>query len=167
MGIVASDLMTTQIVSLAPDMDLLQMDTVLFKRGVSGAPVLEQRRLVGVASQYDLVRALWQGQHELHERHVPDFASPYPLPLSAIEAMTKEATTLGDRLKALHVRDIMTRDPIIARPDDPLETITDRMVGDQIHRLPVVEAETGDLVGVISTLDVVAAIRRYGLDTAA
>ena len=41
------------------------------------------------------------------------------------------------------------------------------MVGDQIHRLPVVEADTGDLVGVISTLDVVAAIRRYGLDTAA
>ena len=163
MGIVASDLMTTNVVTLTPEMDLIQMDTVLFKRGVSGAPVLEGRSLVGVASQFDLVRTLWEGEHDLHKRHVPDFSSPYPIPLSAIEAMSTEGPGVMERLKSLRVADIMTRDPILARPDDSLEVVANRMVDDQVHRLPVVEEGTGELVGVISTLDVVAAIRRYGL----
>ena len=163
MAIVASDLMSTRLVTLSPDMDLLQMDTVLFKRGVSGAPVVEGGVLVGVASQFDLVRTLWKGQHEMHERHVPDYSSPYPLPLSALEAMSRDAPGVDEQLRSLRVRDVMTPDPILARPDDPLDVIADRMVNDQIHRLPVVEAGSGELVGIISTLDIVAAIRRYGL----
>lgn len=163
MAIVASDLMSTRLVTLSPDMDLLQMDTVLFKRGVSGAPVVEGGVLVGVASQFDLVRTLWKGQHEMHERQVPDYSSPYPLPLSALEAMSREAPGVDEQLRSLRVRDVMTPDPILARPDDPLDVIADRMVNDQIHRLPVVEAGSGELVGIISTLDIVAAIRRYGL----
>ncbi|MCR9095160.1 MAG: CBS domain-containing protein [bacterium] len=37
------------------------------------------------------------------------------------------------------------------------------MTSDQLHRLPVVEPETGELVGVVSALDIVAAVPRYGL----
>jgi CBS domain-containing protein len=37
------------------------------------------------------------------------------------------------------------------------------MVGDQIHRLPVTDRESGDLVGIISALDLVRAITTYGL----
>ncbi len=163
MGLVASDLMTTKVVTLTPEMDLLQMDTVLYKRGVSGAPVLEAGRLVGVASQGDIVRALWEGHHEAREQAPTYYDSLYPIPLSAVEKMVNESTRIGERLTKLHVRDIMTADPLVVGPDATLEHVVDRMIEDQIHRLPVVDEDNGELLGLISTLDIVAAIRRYGL----
>ena len=50
MGITAADLMTRKVITLIPEMTLNEMDTVLMKRGVSGAPVVEHGRLVGVVS---------------------------------------------------------------------------------------------------------------------
>jgi len=163
MGLVASDLMTTKVVTLTPEMDLIQMDTVLYKRGISGAPVLEAGRLVGVASQGDIIRALWEGHHEAHTKAPAYYDSLYPIPLSAIEKMANEPARIGERLTKLHVRDIMTPDPLVVGPDAPLEHVVDRLIEDQIHRLPVVDEDNGELLGLISTLDIVAAIRRFGL----
>jgi len=80
-----------------------------------------------------------------------------------VERIAKDARQISERMIRTSVRDIMTGDPLIARPDDPIEEVASRMVRDQIHRLPVVEAGTGDLVGILSTLDLVRAITTYGL----
>ncbi len=162
MGIIAADLMTTKLVTLTPDMTLHEMDSVLVKRGISGAPVVERGRLVGVASQTDIVRTLWEGQHE-SARLSPYYASPYPIPISALEFIAKDARQIGDQLVEHKVRDIMTRDPLVAHPEDPIAQIAERMVRDQIHRLPVTEQGSGELVGIISSLDLVRAITTYGL----
>lgn len=58
MGILAADLMTRRVIILTPEMTLNEMDSVLVRSGVSGAPVVEHGRLVGVASQADVVRTL-------------------------------------------------------------------------------------------------------------
>jgi CBS domain-containing protein len=162
MGITAADLMTTNLITLTPEMTLIEMDTVLVKRGVSGAPVVEFKRLVGVASQADVVRTLWQGQHEASQL-APYYSSPFPVPISALEYIAKDSRRIGDQLVEHHVRDIMTKDPLVAHPEDPIEEIADRMVRDQIHRIPVTEAGSGDLVGIVTTLDLVNAITTYGL----
>ena len=162
MGITAADLMTKQVIKLTPDMNLVEMDTVLMKRGVSGAPVVERQRLVGVASQVDIIRAVWQGHHEA-QHHPPYYSSLYPIPLSAIEYMSKDSPQLSNLLVEQKVRDIMTTDPLVAHPDDPIESIAERMVADQIHRLPITDPDTGDLVGIISSLDLVRAISIHGL----
>jgi CBS domain-containing protein len=162
MAVTAADLMTTQLVTLTPDMTLNEMDTVLMKRGVSGAPVVERGRLVGVASQADIVRSLWEGQHEA-ARLAPYYSSPYPMPISALEYIARDAPHIGDQLVERRVRDIMTNDPLVAHPEDPIEEIAKRLVDDQIHRLPVTEAGSGELIGIISSLDLVRAITTYGL----
>ena len=41
MGITVADLMTRKLVTLSPEMSLKDMDAVLLKHGVSGAPVVE------------------------------------------------------------------------------------------------------------------------------
>jgi CBS domain-containing protein len=162
MGITTADLMTTNVITLTPEMTLSEMDTVLVKRGVSGAPVVEFRRLVGVASQADVIRTLWQGQHEASHL-APYYSSPFPVPISALEYIAKDARQIGDTLVEHKVRDVMTTDPLVAHPDDPIDDIAERMVRDQIHRLPVTDPESGDLVGIITTLDLARAITRYGL----
>jgi CBS domain-containing protein len=162
MGITAADLMTRKVVTLTPEMTLNEMDTVLVRRGVSGAPVVEQGRLVGVASQADVIRTLWEGQHEA-SRLAPFYSSPYPIPISALQYIAKDARQIGDQLIEHKVRDIMTKDPLVAHPDDPIEDVARRLVDDQIHRLPVTDPETGELVGIISSLDLVRAITTHGL----
>lgn len=162
MGITAEDLMTKNVIRLTPDMNLLEMDTVLVKRGVSGAPVVERDRLVGVASQADIIRSLWQEHHEAYQ-HGSYYSSPFLVPISALEHVARSAPQVGNQLAKLTVRDVMTRDPLIAHPENPIEDIAKRMVRDQIHRLPVVSRETHHLVGIISTLDLVHAIEIHGL----
>ena len=162
MGVTASDLMTTRVITLTPEMTLGEVDTVLLKRGVSGAPVVENKRLVGVVSQADVIRLLWKGQHEAKQLS-PYYSSPYPIPISALEYMAKESSTVSDSLVENRVRDVMTRDPLVAHPDDLIEDVARRLVDDQIHRLPVVEQGSNKLVGIISTLDLARAITRYGL----
>jgi len=160
MSIRTSDIMATQVVALDPDMTLHEMDTILVKRGVSGAPVVESGRLVGVASQTDIIRTLWEGQQEpVHP--APFYANTAPL--SAIEFMARNSNGVGDTLVEHRVRDVMTADPLVTRPDEPVENVAERMVRDQIHRLPVVEAETFELVGIVTSLDLARAITRYGL----
>lgn len=162
MSITAADLMTTRLITLTPEMTLAEMDTVLMKRGVSGAPVIESRRLVGVASQADIIRALWEGQHESRQI-APYYGSPFPVPLSALAFVAKDAGRIGDLMVDQKVADVMTADPLVAHPEDPIEKIAERMVQDQIHRLPVVESGSGDLIGIITTLDLARGITRYGL----
>lgn len=162
MSITAADLMTTQLITLNPEMTLSEMDTVLLKRGVSGAPVVEARRLVGVASQADIIRALWEGQHEARQV-APYYSSPFPVPLSALAYIAKDAGQIGDMMVDQKVADIMTADPLVAHPEDPIEDIAERMVRDQIHRLPVTEPGSGELIGIITTLDLARGITRYGL----
>lgn len=162
MPIKTADLMTTRVVTLTPDMTLSDMDTLLLQRGISGAPVTESRRLVGVASQADIIRTLWEGQHEA-KRLSPYYSSPYPIPISALEYMAKDSGQVLDTLVAHRVRDVMTKDPLVAHPDDPIDRVAERMVNDQIHRLPVVEEGSHDLIGIITTIDLARAITRYDL----
>lgn len=162
MGITAADLMTTKIVTLTPEMTLKAMDTVLVKHGVSGAPVVEVQRLVGVASEADVVRTLWEGDHEA-SKIAAYYSSPFPIALPVLEKIAIDAQRVSQRLTERKVRDIMTPDPLVAHPDDPIEDIARRMLDDQIHRLPITERESGDLVGIITTLDMAKAITRYGL----
>jgi CBS domain-containing protein len=164
MTITAADLMTREVITLTPEMTLNEMDTILMKRGVSGAPVVENGRLVGVASQADVVRTLWEGQHEAGQL-APFYSSPFPMPITAVAYIAKDAARIGDLLVEHKVRDIMTMDPLVAHPEDPIEDVANRLVRDQIHRLPVTEAGTGELVGIISSLDLVRAITTYGLVT--
>ena len=50
-----------------------------------------------------------------------------------------------------------------SRCDDPIEKVAERMVRDQIHRLPVTDLASGELVGIITTLDLARAITSLGL----
>lgn len=162
MGITVGDVMTRKVVTLTPEMTLNEMDTVLVKKGVSGAPVVARGQMVGVASQADIIRTLWEGQHEAAQG-ASFYSSPFPIPITALQYIARDAREVGEQLVEHKVGDIMTKDPLVAHPDDPIEEVAQRMVADQIHRLPVVDPGSAALVGIISTLDLVRTMTIYGL----
>ena len=57
MGNAVELIMKRDVLTLSPQMSLRQMDEALIERNVSGAPVVEGARLVGVATRADALRA--------------------------------------------------------------------------------------------------------------
>jgi CBS domain-containing protein len=50
------------------------------------------------------------------------------------------------------VADVSSRNPVVATPDEPLDSALQRMASEQVRRLPVVEG--GQLVGILAQADV-------------
>jgi len=122
---------------------------VLAENGVSGAPVVdEQGHCVGVLSATDFMHRFVPGE-------------------SNGESLSGQHHTLatGDRDEPLHID--AEQDEIVSqymatavqsvRADSPLMTASRAMCAEHIHRLPVID-EHGHVAGLISSLDIVAAM---------
>lgn len=55
------------------------------------------------------------------------------------------------------VRDVIRRPPVVTHADNTLREAADHMVREKVGRLPVIDRESGELVGIISRSDLLAA----------
>jgi CBS domain-containing protein len=142
--ITARDIMTTELITLAPDTDFASAARVLLDRHINGAPVVdEDGRLVGILCQSDLVAQ----QKKM----------PVPTLLTLLDSFVrltpaKELEKQARKIAALTVSEAMTRNPVTVKPDTGIEAIAGLMVDSNLHTLPVVDE--GRLVGVIGKEDV-------------
>ena len=129
------DEMTSGIVTLEPDMRTSDAVAVLRRRGIGGAPVVEGRRVIGVATVSDLSalmpKAQSTGPFLRPQRGRPDWC----------------------------VRDVMSETAVVAVPDEPLARAIVRMDDARVDRLPVVDA-SGRPVGIVSRDDVLRAVAK-------
>jgi CBS domain-containing protein len=136
MGIVARDVMKSEIVSVAPTTPVTHLEDTLIGRHISGAPVIEGGRLVGIVSRSDIVRyfAIQRSMQELlgHKK-------------ASESARNHEADA------HLTVRDIMAEALVTVSPDTPVEEVAHKMVDRHVHRVLVTEGDK--VVGLISALD--------------
>jgi len=108
--------------------------------GVSGAPVLDRGRVVGVITLRDLL------------------ARPLPgLPVAQISGPFLRHEHL---LASLQVWQLMTVEPIVVAADRPLLEAALLMDDHRVNRLPVVDAR-GRPVGIIARDDVIRALARH------
>jgi CBS domain-containing protein len=146
MGIVARDVMKTGIVSVTPTTPVADLEDTLIGRHISGAPVLEDGRLVGIVSRSDIVRyfAIQRSMHELlgHKK-------------ASESARNHEADP------HLTVRDIMADAVVAVTPETAIEEVARRMVDRRVHRVLV--TEDGKVVGLISALDLARLIAERGI----
>jgi CBS-domain-containing membrane protein len=61
------------------------------------------------------------------------------------------------------VRDRMTPDPVMARPETPISRLAQMMVDAHVHRLIIVDEQRRPL-GIVSTTDIVTAMARAEAD---
>jgi CBS domain-containing protein len=132
--------MTTDLASVAPDAPLSEVARVLADRRISAVPVIDVEGLVlGVVSRADLLHA---GRFE------------------AAEHGGRFALRLPDR----PAHELIVRRPRLCTPWTTLREAAREMREHRIHRLFVVD--DGGPVGVISTLDIVRAVRDARTETA-
>jgi acetoin utilization protein AcuB len=136
----AQDLMTPNPVTVAPDATLAEVWDVMRDRGIRHVPVVDGGTLVGMLSERDLAH----------------LDLPRLLTLEGAEALRREL--------AIPVVKIMTPDVVAVGPDADMEEVVDLLIEHRVGALPVVRPETNELMGIVSYIDVLRAVRD-SLDT--
>ena len=136
--------MTSDVETVAPDTPLREVARLLSERGISGLPVLEEGRVVGVVSEADILAKERGSSHE--RARLLDF-----LIGDRAEAEQKlEATTAGEAMSA---------PALTIRPGKPISEAAATMIDENVNRLPVVDAK-GHLIGIVTRADLVRAFVR-------
>ena len=140
----ASDIMTTKIITFAPDMDITKATKTLLEKQINGAPVVDKNdNLLGILCQSDLITQ----QKKLPLPTIFTFLDGL-IPLTSIKQIEKQIR----KMAAITVSEAMTSKPVNVQPDTDIETIAALMVDNKFHTLPVVEGSR--LVGIIGKKDV-------------
>lgn len=141
----AADIMTTGLLTLAPDMSIAQAARMLAARGISGAPVLDAAGgLVGILTEGDLLRRL---------------AAPTDAPRSWLRDFFSAAPTRAAEFARTHgrrVRDVMTTEVESVAEDTPVAEVAALLERRGIRRVPVVRE--GRLVGLVSRADLLKTV---------
>ena len=145
MSKLARDIMSRNVITVPQSMDLRDLAKLLLEKGISGAPVTDDRgNLVGVVSQTDLIYYSLSRDDELTIR-TDFYASARMEGAHLPSGFQIEDTNTGT------VEDIMTPVVYAVGEDAPVERIAALMTREHIHRVIVRSGQ--EPVGVISALD--------------
>jgi CBS domain-containing protein len=147
----AADIMTHAVHSIRSDMDLREAMLELDERGISGAPVVDERgTLVGVVSQTDIVIYYLGRDDEL--THEGDYYHRASLSGETVKGFQVLDTNVP------RVTEVMSPVTVTAPPETSLRELAKLMVSREIHR--VIITQGGDVVGVVSALDLLRPLAR-------
>jgi CBS domain-containing protein len=136
----AKDIMTTPVVSVAPETGVSDVARLLLERHISGVPVIDSAgRLVGMVSEGDFLRRAEDGSH----RH----GSWWLRLFSGSGENAAEYVKTHGRSAA----DVMTRDVVTVTEDTQAGDIAHLLETKRIKRVPVVRS--GKVVGIVSRAD--------------
>jgi CBS domain-containing protein len=138
------DIMTKEVISVSPEMDITTAAKILLEKRINGLPVIDPfGRLVGILCQSDLVAQ----QKAIPVPSVFTLLESF-IPLTSIKRIDKEMK----KIAALTVKEAMTREPVSVSPQTDIENIAKLMVDKKYHTLPVMEGDK--VVGIVGKEDV-------------
>jgi CBS domain-containing protein len=139
----AKDIMSTELITVSPDTDIVEAAGVLLEKGINGVPVVVSGKLVGILCQSDLVAQ----QKAIQLPSVFTLLDGF-VPLGSASKLEKTI----QRIAATKVSDAMTPNPVSAHPETTLEELASLMVDKKYHTIPIVDQ--GRLVGVVGKEDI-------------
>lgn len=147
--------MERDVVTVSPETSVLDIHRLFVEEEIHGAPVVGDDAIVrGVVSSLDLLRVM---REEL-EPGAGCSATTYfrdQLPYSGPDWMSMPED-FQDRVQELTAAEAMTRDLVVVGPDATAYEIAQTMLEHRVHRVLV--AEDRNLLGVISTFDLLRAV---------
>ena len=145
----ASDVMTTNVITVSPDATVHDLAELMGKYGISGVPVVDAvQGLIGLVSEGDL---LFRTETQTERRTEPRRSVWF-------ELFSREREQARDYVKShsRNVGDIMTRDVITVSETTGLDEIANLLETKRIKRVPVVR--DGKVVGIVSRANLVRAL---------
>jgi len=150
MSLCAADIMSRNIVMVPRAMSLQGAARMLSRAAVTGAPIVDdQGRCIGVLSATDfmhLVETDAQPRHKTHG-HCEGISQSWQIPE-------------GNPQQSASVEEFMTKDPVLVPPGTSIGELARMMMDAHIHRIIVVDMTTNRPLGIVSSMDILAAVAR-------
>ena len=150
-----NEIMTREVIFVAPEDSVEKCAQLLQKHGISGLPVVnEEGNVVGMVTEGDLIK------------RASRIKAPNYLEILGGLIYLGSPKKFVDELQqamALEAGRLMTRDVITISPEDSVEKAATLMVNQSINRLPVVD-KNGKLVGIVSRRDIMNCLYDQGRD---
>jgi len=138
------DIMTKDVITVLPEMEIAQAARLLLEKGFNGVPVVDAAgSLVGLLCQSDLVA-------QQKKFPIPSLFTLMDgvISFTSMKHIEKEV----QKITAMTVADAMTPDPITVGSETSIEELGSIMVDRNFHTVPVVDG--GALVGIVGKEDV-------------
>lgn len=128
----ARDIMVRTLVTLKPDLPVLEAVALFLKHSISGAPVVDENgKLIGIFSELDCLKVLAAGEFYADDHREDGVVADF---------MSRKITTVS--------------------PDVDIYTLAQRFLDRSMRRIPVLDGD--ELVGQISRRDVLRAMQQLG-----
>lgn len=144
--------MTRDVITCSPRDPISAIVKLMSEKDISGIPVLEGDRLVGIITEGDIMRIL-AGPSVSGTLWLP---SPFEVLLEIPIKDVLEIRRLQQSVKDIGetpVKDVMTKDVITILPENDIEDAAAVMVKNDVNRLPVVK--DGKLAGIVTRDDII------------
>jgi CBS domain-containing protein len=139
-----SDVMTREVRTVTPDTPLSEVARILSELRVSGLPVVDDGRVVGVISEADIL--------------VKERGEGPPRP-GLLGLLLDDSVDIAAKLEARTAGEAMTCPAVTVSGRRSLAEAASRMIDERVNRLPVLD-EDGALVGIVTRADLVRAFVR-------
>jgi CBS domain-containing protein len=140
------DIMTAPVVTITLDTPVHEIAALLLEHHISGVPVVENGRVVGLVNEFELLR-----RHEIGtEGSAPErswwtqLIERDPRPIEYVKS------------HAQHAKDFMTRQVITVTEDTPVQQVASIFAARTVRRVVVLRGQ--ELVGVVTRANLVQAL---------
>lgn len=140
----AIDIMTPNVVSVGPDVEVRDIAQLLLKHRISAVPVVDgEHRVVGIVSEGDLMRRV-KDNHKNGQSWWLSLFSAGKDPADYVKSHGRKA------------HEVMTPNPMTVEENTPIHTIARMLEKHHIKRVPVLR--DGKLVGIVSRANLLQGI---------
>ncbi len=149
------DVMSKSVVTVTPETLVKDASAILAERNISGVPVVEAGKIVGVFSEVDVLRSIKTTKKDLRLVY-PSISS---LGIAFQEEITqREIIGAYEEIGLRPVKEVMSRVVETVGPDISINEAIVKMVQRGINRLPVVDKN--QIVGIVTRGDVIRGLAR-------
>lgn len=140
----AKDIMTEEVITIDPETSVEEAAELMSQYNVSGLPVLENGKLVGIVTEKDLII-------KDKKLHFPEYINLIG-GIIYLESYKKFQEEFKKYI-AVKVNDLMTKHVETINPDTPVSEIAELMSREEVNRLPVLDGD--ELVGIVTRGDLI------------
>jgi CBS domain-containing protein len=146
------EIMKRKVIHFSPNDSIFKVAKIFSQKNISGAPVVEKGKVVGIISETDIIKFIRM-----------KFPSSIAAPQLSLLILNFLKNTFGFReevkkVSKLRVKDLMSKKVVSISPKASILEAAEKMEKFDVQRLPVIEK--GKLVGIISRADLVKTLIR-------